>query len=155
MAHALIAEANPEEQFAADLGGPEFYVRGALIKPPGVIAAFLDAEFDNALEVDATKLVLAHLSGDDPKAKSTSGARRGLEKHARTKRFFYERCLARGGTNLAEPRGFAAEPVAIASQEKDVFRAAKRAQFLRRGGGKYRQSRAIPDLPARPFASRG
>src|SRR5262249_27390444 len=30
VAHVLIAEANPEKQFVADLGGPELYVRGIL-----------------------------------------------------------------------------------------------------------------------------
>jgi hypothetical protein len=155
MAHALIAKANSEKQFAADLGCPEFYVRRVLIVTPGVIAAFRDAEFDHALEVDATKLMLAHLSGDDPKAQSTSGARRGLEKHAGIERVFYKRRFARGGTNLIKPGGFAAESVAITGQEKDVFCTAKRAQLVGSRGGKYRQSRAVPDLPARLFASGG
>src|SRR5262249_30889717 len=107
------------------------------------------------LKVDAPKLVVAHLSGDDPKAQSTSGARRGLENYMGIERFFYKRRLASGGTNLVEPVGLVAEAVAIAGQEKDVFCTAKRAQLVGSGGGKYRQPCAIPNLPARLLASQG
>src|SRR5262249_50879170 len=94
MAHAGIAQTNRQKQFAVDLRGPEFYVRRFLIASPGVIATFLNSEFDDAFQIGAAELMLAHLSGDDSEAQPTSGPGCGLEGDSRAERVFYERRFA-------------------------------------------------------------
>src|SRR5208282_3545779 len=98
MAHAFVAEPHRDQKFVAYLRRPQLHVR-SLVEAPGMVAPFLDAAFDGALQVDAPELVLSHLPRDDAKAQPPSrpGARQQV--HARGERLIDERRLARGGPN--------------------------------------------------------
>src|SRR5271163_2461531 len=59
LAHAVVAQAEREDQFIIEHRGPELDFRRQRVDPPGVIAALEDRAFDCPSEIDPPKLVLA------------------------------------------------------------------------------------------------